>query len=68
MPGEADTITVYVNPSVSSGLEEAFLRARPRRVIFNPGAENPDLADRLREAGIEVEEACTLVLLNTGQF
>ncbi len=39
-----------------------------RRVIFNPGAENPELAERLRQHGKEVLEACTLVLLSTGQF
>jgi len=37
-------------------------------VIFNPGAENPDLAERLRKQGVETLEACTLVLLRTGQF
>ena len=41
---------------------------KPRRVIFNPGAENAALAEALEKAGIGCEEACTLVLLNTGLF
>ncbi len=67
-PGEAETITMYVNAERSAKLGRAIIRAAPRRVIFNPGAENSALADELRAAGIEVVEACTLVMLKTGQF
>lgn len=63
-----DTVTVYLNPAHSSALASALKALQPRRVIFNPGAENQELEDSLRKAGIEVEEACTLVLLRTGQF
>jgi hypothetical protein len=49
-------------------MENALKTIKPRRVIFNPGTENPRLARSLRADGIEVEEACTLVLLQTGQF
>lgn len=63
-----DTITVYLGMKNSTPLIEAFLALRPRRVILNPGAENPALAEKLRAAGITVVEACTLVLLKTGQF
>ena len=45
-----------------------ILAARPRRVIFNPGAENPELAAQLQAAGVEVVPACTLVMLKTGGF
>jgi uncharacterized protein len=62
------TVTVYVSPGLSDGLTEEILSARPQRVIFNPGAENGALADRLKDAGVRVVEACTLVLLRTGQF
>jgi hypothetical protein len=62
------TITVYVGPERSTALAAAILAARPQRVIFNPGAENPALAQQLQTAGIQVEDACTLVLLRTGQF
>jgi predicted CoA-binding protein len=63
-----DTLTVYVGPAVSGPLQGEILTLKPRRVIFNPGSENPALAAILRQAGISVEEACTLVLLATDQF
>jgi hypothetical protein len=63
-----DTITVYHGAERSSALAEEILAVRPRRVIFNPGAENPELSRRLEAAGVEVLHACTLVLLRTGQF
>jgi hypothetical protein len=67
-PEPIDTITVYVNRLVSSGLEAAIAALAPRRVIFNPGAENPELCRALEKRGIRTLEACTLVLLSTGQF
>ncbi len=63
-----DTLTVYVNSKISSAALDEILGIKPRRVIFNPGAENPDLAARLRDEGIEVVQACTLVMLRTDQF
>lgn len=63
-----DTITVYVNPAISDKYEKDILLVRPKRVIFNPGAENPKLQDSLTKNGIAVENACTLVLLRTSQF
>lgn len=63
-----DTITCYVNSKISDGEYERMLALEPRRVIFNPGAENQNLATRLTEAGIQVVEACTLVMLRTGRF
>lgn len=64
----ADTLTIYVNPEISSKLKDEILKLSPKRVIFNPGAENPELAEELAGKGIEVEEACTLVLLSSDQF
>lgn len=66
--GPVDTVTMYVGPAISAGLQEKLTALRPRRVIFNPGAENAPLQTALTKAGIVCEEACTLVLLNTGQF
>ena len=66
--GPVDTVTLYVSAQRSSALEEAVINLRPGRVIFNPGAENPSLAQALRDNGVEVLEACTLVLLRTKQF
>ena len=63
-----DTVTMYVGPAVSSGLTDKLIVLRPQRVIFNPGAENPELATKLQAAAITTEDACTLVLLNTDQF
>lgn len=63
-----DTITVYVNPAISDKYEQDMLKVKPKRVIFNPGAENPKLEQSLIKNGIEVENACTLVLLRTDQF
>jgi hypothetical protein len=47
---------------------DEIVSARPRRIIMNPGAENPDLARRAEAAGIEVVEGCTLVMLRPGRF
>ena len=63
-----DTLTFYVNSKISSGLKDDILKLNPRRVIFNPGAENEELAEILESAGIEVVIACTLVMLATGAF
>lgn len=63
-----DTITVYVNPAISNKYKDDMLKVMPKRVIFNPGAENPELGLALTAKGILVEDACTLVLLRTNQF
>lgn len=66
--GPVDTVTMYVGEKISAGLEDKLIALRPRRVIFNPGAENAILAVDLERAGIKCEDACTLVMLSTGQF
>lgn len=66
--GPVDTVTMYVGEKISAGMTDALLTLRPRRVIFNPGAENALLAVALEKAGIRCEDACTLVMLATGQF
>ncbi|MBI2518802.1 MAG: CoA-binding protein [Bdellovibrio sp.] len=62
------TVTIYVNPSISTGLAKDLLNLKPNRVIFNPGSENVVLTETLNKNGIATENACTLVLLKTGQF
>lgn len=63
-----DTVTLYVSSQrVPDHLPE-LLALKPRRVIFNPGTENPAAMDALAEAGVEVVEGCTLVMLTTGTF
>lgn len=66
--GPVDTVTVYLRPEISLPLAAAVVGLKPKRVIFNPGTESPAWKEILDREGIEVEEACTLVLLRTGQF
>lgn len=68
VPRPLHTITLYVNPFTLEALVDEIIEARPTRVIFNPGTEHPLAGRQLQEAGIQVVEACTLVLLRTGQF
>ena len=64
-----DTLTLYVGPAAQEGaVEEDILAADLKRVVFNPGTENPGLEKALGEKGVETLEACTLVMLKTGQF
>lgn len=63
-----DTVTLYVGPAHQSDFYDYVLSLKPKRVIFNPGTENPEFQNLLKEAGIEAKEACTLVLLTTNQF
>lgn len=63
-----DTITLYLNPANQKQYYDYFVQLNPRRVIFNPGTENPELEKLLQDNNIETEEACTLVMLGTGQF
>lgn len=63
-----DTVTMYLSPVHQKGYYDAIVAAKPRRIIFNPGAENDELIALAKANGIATEEACTLVLLNTGQY
>jgi len=63
-----DTVTLYLNPKNQKEYYQQIVDLNPRRVIFNPGTENPEFYEILENAGIEVEVACTLVLLATGQY
>lgn len=65
---DIDTITLYVGPKNQAIYYDYILNTKPKRVIFNPGTENQELQDKLNAAGIETLEACTLVMLNTGQY
>lgn len=63
-----DTVTMYVGEARQSEYLRKIISLNPKRVIFNPGTENPDFYKSLDEAGIQYEEACTLVLLRTNQY
>jgi uncharacterized protein len=66
-PG-VDTVTLYLSPVRQKEYYDYILSLHPKRIIFNPGAENPELALLAQAQGIEPLEACTLVLLSTGQY
>ncbi len=68
IPVRLDVVTLYLGAANQQGVMDEIVNSRPHRVIFNPGAENPPFAERLRGEGIEPLEACTLVMLQTGQF
>lgn len=69
IPEPVDTLTLYVGPEAQAGaVSDDILAANLRRVVFNPGTENPALQAALEAKGVEALEACTLVLLRTGQF
>ena len=63
-----DTVTMYVNPALSTKHQQDLIDLKPKRIIFNPGSENVMLEKVLTSHGIQVHEACTLVLLRTEQF
>jgi hypothetical protein len=65
---DIDTITLYLNPTHQEEYYDYFLSLNPRRIIFNPGTENDELERLASEQGIQCDEACTLVLLSTGQY
>jgi uncharacterized protein len=63
-----DTVTLYLNPQRQQEYYDYIFSLHPKRIIFNPGAENDELADMAKEKGIIAQEACTLVLLSTNQY
>lgn len=63
-----DTVTMYLSAANQAPWEDLLLALSPRRIIFNPGAENPAFAKRATAQGVEVENACTLVMLATGVY
>ncbi len=69
MPSEdIDTVTLYLNPLHQKPYYDYIISLKPRRIIFNPGAENEELERIAAQEGIDVLEACTLVMLSTGQY
>ena len=62
------TVTIYLNPKNQKEWYSYILSLNPKRLIFNPGTENPELGKLAEKDGIEVEYACNLVLIQTGQF
>lgn len=65
---DVDTVTLYLGAERQRPVQEYILSLRPKRIIFNPGAENPELMKMANEQGIETVEGCTLVMLSIGVF
>jgi hypothetical protein len=65
---DIDTVTLYLNPVHQVPYYNYILSLHPKRIIFNPGTENKELASLAKQNNIETQEACTLVLLTTGQY
>ncbi|MCS3555186.1 MULTISPECIES: CoA-binding protein [Sphingobacterium] len=65
---DIDTITMYVGAANQKSYFDYILETKPKRIIFNPGAENAELEALAGAIGIDTENACTLVLLSTGQY
>ena len=63
-----DTVTLYLNPKRQKDYYNYIVSLYPKRVIFNPGTENPEFYKILKENDIDFEAACTLVLLSTNQY
>ncbi|THB77725.1 MAG: CoA-binding protein [Desulfobacteraceae bacterium] len=68
IPEDLDTVTMYLAPQRQDEVLDDIIAKAPKRVIFNPGSENKPAYERLESNGIKVVEACTLVLLRTGQY
>src|SRR5688572_5436025 len=67
LPG-IETITIYMRAERQLPLHDYILSLKPKRIVFNPGAENEELVQLAKKNGIEPLEACTLVMLSTGTF
>jgi len=65
---DVDTVTLYIGPQHQPEHYEYILSLKPKRIIFNPGTENEEFVKLIEEAGSEALEACTLVLLRSGQY
>jgi uncharacterized protein len=65
---DVDTITLYMNPTNQKPYYDYILSLKPKRIIFNPGTENYELETMAEKQGIRTMEACTLVMLSTGQY
>ena len=65
---DVDTVTMYIGPQNQAEWESYILSLKPNRIIINPGSENPSLAQKATEAGIQTMNACTLVMIASGMY
>jgi uncharacterized protein len=62
------TVTLYIRPGIQKSLYNYIMSLHPKRIIFNPGTENPEFEKMAKDQGIETIEACTLVMLSIGSY
>lgn len=68
MIADVDTVTLYVGPKNQAEWYDYIISLKPKRVVFNPGTENPEFETILQKNNIEATEACTLVMLSIGNY
>lgn len=68
LPNKCDTIALYMSAAISDKFSDVLMNLNFKRIIFNPGTENPKLEEKLVAKGVEVIHGCTLVMLRTNQF
>lgn len=68
IPEKPDTVTLYISAAVSTPLAAEIIQSGAKRVVFNPGTENPVLETALKAAGLAVIHDCTLMMLDGGRF
>lgn len=62
------TVTMYIGPARQKDYYSYILSLHPKRIIFNPGTENPELMEMAKKESIDVQEDCTLIMLNAGRY
>ncbi|MGZ4054744.1 MAG: CoA-binding protein [Bacteroidia bacterium] len=65
---DVDTVTLYIGPQNQPEIFDYVIGLHPKRVVFNPGTENPEFENLLKKNNIETVEACTLVMLSIGNY
>ena len=65
---DIDTVCLYVGPKNQAPWIDYLIGLSPKRVIFNPGTEDPESIRKVQNAGIKAEIACTLVMLSAGTY
>jgi len=65
---DIDTLTLYIGPDHQPEWYDYLLGLKPKRIIFNPGTENEEFQRKATQQGVEVLEACTLVMLRSNQY
>lgn len=65
---KVETVAIYLSPKNQEAYYDYIIGLKPERILFPPGTENPDFYRKANALGIETEEACPLVMLNTGVY